>query len=120
MTPTNGTVTSNFGYRWGRLHAGIDIGAPTGTPIRAAKSGTVTAADWNGSYGKCVDISHGNGEMTRYGHCSQLLVSAGQTVSQGEVIALVGNTGRSTGSHLHFEVRINGTAYDPRNYLLQN
>ena len=80
----------------------------------------MTAADWNGSYGKCVDISHGNGEMTRYGHCSQLLVSAGQTVSQGEVIALVGNTGRSTGSHLHFEVRINGTAYDPRNYLLQN
>ena len=89
-----------------------------GTPIRAAASGTVTYAQYNsGGYGNLVIISHGNGVQTYYGHCSKLYVKAGQTVSQGEVISAMGSTGISTGSHLHWEVRINGVAQNPRNYL---
>ena len=111
------TLTSNFGYRWGRLHAGIDMGAPTGTPIYASDGGTVTRAGWYSGYGLCVDISHGDGKETRYGHCSKLLVNVGDKVYQGQEICLVGNTGHSFGSHLHFEIHLNGSPVNPRPIL---
>ena len=111
------TITSNFGYRWGRLHAGVDLGDPTGTPIYASDGGTVIRSGWYGGYGQCIDIDHGNGRMTRYGHCSALLVSAGEQVYQGQYIGRVGNTGNSFGSHLHFEIHLNGRAVDPRPIL---
>ena len=119
IKPISGTVTSRFGSRWGSTHKGIDIGAPKGTGIKAAASGTVISAStgYNGGYGNCVVISHGNGIETAYGHCSALYVKAGQKVSQGDVIAAVGNTGRSYGNHLHLEIRINGVAQNPQNYL---
>ncbi len=119
IKPVSGTVTSRFGSRWGSTHKGIDIGASKGTPIKAAASGTVISAStgYNGGYGNCVVISHGNGIETAYGHCSALYVKVGQKVSQGEVIAAVGNTGRSFGNHLHLEIRINGVAQNPQNYL---
>lgn len=113
-------VTSEFGGRWGRMHEGMDFGAPTGTPIYASDGGTVTRAEYYSGYGYCVDIDHENGRMTRYGHCSKLLVTAGDRVYQGQNIALVGNTGHSFGSHLHFEVRINGVPQNPRNYINLN
>ena len=111
------TVTSEWGGRWGRMHDGIDLGASTGTPIYATDGGTVIRADWYSGYGLCVDIDHENGRMTRYGHCSQLLVSAGDKVYQGQEIALVGNTGNSFGSHLHFEIRLDGASVNPRKYV---
>lgn len=114
---TNWNVTSNFGYRWGRLHAGTDVGIPTGTTVRASRSGQVVTAGWVGGYGNCVMIDHGDGVQTRYGHLSQVLVSVGQYVDQGQQIALSGNTGRSTGPHLHFEIRVNGEATDATPYL---
>ena len=119
IKPVSGSVTSRFGTRWGSTHKGIDIGAPKGTPIKAAASGTVVSAStgYNGGYGNCVVISHGNGIETAYGHCSALYVKVGQKVSQGQVIAAVGNTGRSFGNHLHLEIRINGVAQNPQNYL---
>lgn len=119
IRPVSGTVTSRFGSRWGSTHKGIDIGAPKGTPIKAAASGTVTVSSYgyNGGYGNYVIISHGNGIQTVYGHCNTLKVTVGQKVSQGEVIATVGNTGRSTGNHLHLEIRVNGVAQNPQNYL---
>lgn len=119
IKPVSGTVTSRFGSRWGSTHKGIDIGAPKGTGIKAAASGTVVSAStgYNGGYGNCVVISHGNGIETAYGHCSALYVKVGQKVSQGQVIAAVGNTGRSYGNHLHLEIRINGVAQNPQNYL---
>lgn len=119
IRPVSGTVTSRFGSRWGSTHKGIDIGAPKGTPIKAAAGGTVTVAQYgySGGYGNYVIISHGNGVQTVYGHCNTLNVKVGQKVSQGEVIATVGNTGRSTGNHLHLEIRINGVAQNPQNYL---
>lgn len=110
-------ITSNFGYRWGRLHSGIDMGAAHGTPIYAADGGTVTKAGWYYGYGLCVDIDHGNGRVTRYGHCSSILVNVGDLVYQGQNIALVGNTGHSFGNHLHFEVQINGSPVNPRPYI---
>lgn len=113
----NYTLTSNFGYRWGRLHSGIDMGAPTGTPIYASDGGTVVRAGWYAGYGLCVDIDHENGRLTRYGHCSKLLVNVGDKVYQGQNISLVGNTGHSFGSHLHFEIRQNDTPRDPRPIL---
>jgi murein DD-endopeptidase MepM/ murein hydrolase activator NlpD len=115
--PVNGTVTSGYGPRWGRLHEGVDIAAPTGTPIWAAAAGTVIYAGWLGGYGNLVVVDHGNGLATAYGHASAILVAVGQSVSQGETIALVGSTGNSTGPHLHFEVRVNGVAVDPLLYL---
>jgi murein DD-endopeptidase MepM/ murein hydrolase activator NlpD len=115
--PVNGTFTSGFGMRWGRLHAGIDIAAPSGTPIRAADSGTVQLAGWQGGYGNYTCIGHGGGVSTCYGHQSSIGVSTGQSVSQGQVIGAVGSTGHSTGPHLHFEVRINGSPVDPMGYL---
>lgn len=116
---TNWNVTSNFGYRWGRLHAGTDVGVPIGTTVRASRGGQVITAGWVGGYGNCVIIDHGDGIATRYGHLSEVTVSVGQYVDQGEQIALSGNTGRSTGPHLHFEIRINGEAVDPLPYLYQ-
>lgn len=115
--PTRGRISSRFGQRWGRLHAGIDIANSKGTPIYAAASGTVTFAGYSGSYGKLVKISHGNGLETRYGHMSSIAVSSGSKVKQGQLIGYMGSTGRSTGSHLHFEVRVNGKAVNPLKYL---
>lgn len=120
IKPISGVITSRFGSfesirSFG--HRGLDIAAPTGTPIKAASGGTITVAGWNNSYGYMVKISHGNGVETLYGHCSKLLVSKGQTVTQGQVIAKVGNTGDSYGSHLHLEVRVNGTIYNPQHYV---
>ena len=100
-----------------RFHAGEDIGAPSGTPILAADSGSVILAGQNGGYGNCVMISHGNGRVTLYGHMSSIAVSYGQNVSQGQVIGYVGSTGMSTGPHLHFEVRVNGATTDPKSYF---
>lgn len=119
IRPVSGTVTSRFGARWGRSHKGLDIGAPKGTPIKAAASGTVTVAQYgySGGYGNYVMISHGNGIQTLYGHCNSLNVSVGQSVSQGQVIAYVGNTGNSYGNHLHLEIRVNGVAQNPQNYV---
>ena len=111
------TLSSNFGYRWGRLHKGIDMAAPTGTPIYASDGGTVTRAGWYSGYGLCVDIDHGNGRETRYGHCSKILVNVGDQVYQGQVVSLVGNTGHSFGSHLHFEIHRNGQPINPRPIL---
>jgi murein DD-endopeptidase MepM/ murein hydrolase activator NlpD len=115
--PVSGPVTSPFGYRWGRLHAGIDIGVPYGTPIHAAASGTVVLLGWTGGYGNYTCIDHGGGLATCYAHQSAYAVSSGAPVSQGQVIGYVGNTGHSFGAHLHFEVRINGTPVDPLGYL---
>jgi murein DD-endopeptidase MepM/ murein hydrolase activator NlpD len=115
--PVNGPVTSPFGYRWGRLHAGIDIGAGYGTPIHAAAAGTVVLAGWTGGYGNYTCIDHGGGLATCYAHQSSYAVSSGVVVGQGQVIGYVGNTGHSFGAHLHFEVRVNGTPVDPLGYL---
>jgi murein DD-endopeptidase MepM/ murein hydrolase activator NlpD len=115
--PVSGPVTSPFGYRWGRLHAGIDIAAPSGSPIYAAASGTVVLAGWTGGYGNFTCIDHGGGLATCYAHQSSYAVSSGAQVSQGQVIGYVGNTGHSFGAHLHFEVRVNGGPVDPLGYL---
>jgi len=115
--PVNGTVVSGFGWRWGRMHEGIDISATTGTPIWAAAAGTVIHAGWLGGYGNLVVVDHGNGLATAYAHASAILVGVGQQVSQGETLSLVGSTGNSSGPHLHFEVRVNGAAVDPLFYL---
>ena len=118
VEPVQGMLTSGFGVRRRDKHKGLDIANSMGTPIRAAAAGTVTYAQYNsGGYGNLVIISHGNGVQTYYGHCSKLYVTQGKTVSQGEVISAMGSTGISTGSHLHWEVRINGVAQNPRNYL---
>lgn len=118
INPTTGTITSRFGQRWGRAHTGVDIGAPKGTPIYAAANGTVTySGNRNDGYGYYIILSNGNGITTYYAHCSELLVSAGQYVKQGQLIGKVGSTGNSTGNHLHFEIRVNGVAKDPLNYV---
>lgn len=120
IKPISGTITSRFSsisrVRTG-AHTGLDIAASTGTPIKAAASGTVTYSGVRGGYGNLVVISHGNGVQTFYGHCSKRYVSAGDTVSQGDKIAAVGSTGNSTGPHLHLEVRVNGVAYNPQYYV---
>ena len=115
--PVNGPVVSPFGMRWGRLHAGVDIGVPGGTPIRAAASGSVAMAGWMGGYGQYTCIQHGGGIATCYAHQSSIGVSVGQSVKQGQVIGAVGCTGHCFGDHLHFEVRINGNPVDPMGYL---
>ncbi|MBA3333180.1 MAG: peptidoglycan DD-metalloendopeptidase family protein [Actinobacteria bacterium] len=115
--PVNGTVVSVFGWRWGRMHEGIDISASSGTPIWAAAAGTVIHAGWLGGYGNLVVVDHGDGLATAYAHASAILVGVGQLVSQGETVSLVGSTGNSSGPHLHFEVRVNGVAVDPLLYL---
>lgn len=115
--PVRGKLTSRFGTRWGRLHAGIDLAAPTGTKIRAADGGKVIASGYSGSYGYMIKIDHGGNRVTVYAHCSKLFVKTGDKVYQGQHIANVGNTGRSTGPHLHFEIQINGKPKNPLSYL---
>lgn len=123
--PCNGIrwITSMFGGRQSpggigsTNHKGVDIGTPMGTPVLAAKSGTVTWASWNGGYGNCIIISHGNGNSTLYGHLSGYNVSTDQQVTQGQVIGYSGNTGNSTGPHLHFGIIENNSWIDPLNYL---
>lgn len=115
--PCDGVVVSGFGMRWGRMHEGLDIGCGNLTPNRAAAAGTVIYAGWLGGYGNFVVVDHGNGLSTAYAHASSLAVSVGQKVSQGQTVSLVGSTGNSSGPHLHFEVRVNGSAVDPLAYL---
>jgi murein DD-endopeptidase MepM/ murein hydrolase activator NlpD len=115
--PANGPVSSPFGMRWGRLHAGIDIPLSEGTPLRAADGGRVVIAGWVGGYGNYTCIQHSGSLSTCYGHQSSIGVSVGQSVSQGQVIGNSGNTGNSTGPHLHFEVRVGGNPVDPLGYL---
>ena len=120
IKPVSGIISSRFGVRSSirsSAHTGLDIATSTGTPVSAAASGTVTFSGWKGSYGNLLVITHSNGVQTYYGHCSKLYVSAGQNVSQGQSIAAVGSTGNSTGPHLHFEIRVNGLAHNPQNYL---
>ena len=120
IKPITGTISSRFGasssIRSG-AHTGLDIASSSGSPIKAAGSGTVSFAGWKGSYGNLLVITHSNGVQTYYGHCSKLYVSSGQSVSQGQTVAAVGSTGNSTGPHLHFEIRVNGVAYNPQNYV---
>ena len=115
--PVSGPVTSTFGPRWGRMHEGIDIAAPSGAPIASVASGTIIYAGWLGGYGNLVVVDHGGGVSTAYAHMSSIASGTGQGVAQGQVIGYVGSTGHSTGPHLHFEVRINGQAVDPLQYL---
>ena len=109
--------TSGFGLRWGRPHKGVDFAAPKGTPIRSTANGTVTFAGWESGYGRLVKISHSNRIETRYAHLSKIRVKKGQRVSRGELIGDMGNSGRSTGTHLHYEVRQNGVAVNPMSYI---
>jgi murein DD-endopeptidase MepM/ murein hydrolase activator NlpD len=120
--PAAGKLTSRFGRRWGRMHKGIDIAGPVGTPINAAADGTVISAGWNsGGYGNLVEVRHSDGTTTRYGHNSRLSVAVGQTVRQGQQLAEMGSTGHSTGSHLHFEIRPSGgNAVNPISHLPAN
>ena len=116
--PASGSLSSRFGSRWGRNHNGIDIAAGIGADVKAADTGRVIYSQYNdGGYGYLIQIDHGNGFVTYYGHCSELIAQVGDIVSKGDIIAKVGNTGNSTGPHLHFEVRKDGTPYDPLAYL---
>lgn len=117
--PANGVFTSGYGWRWGRVHQGIDIAAPIGTPILAAASGVVEYSSWNdGGYGNMIDIRHADGTITRYAHLNDRFVKEGQSVNQGQLIGEMGSTGFSTGPHLHFEIRPNGgSAIDPMTFL---
>jgi murein DD-endopeptidase MepM/ murein hydrolase activator NlpD len=115
--PVNGPIVSPFGMRWGRLHAGVDIAVPSGTPVHAAAAGTVAIAGWVSGYGNYVCIQHGGALSTCYGHNTSLNVSVGQHVGQGQVIASSGCTGHCFGPHVHFETRINGAPVDPMGYL---
>lgn len=117
LIPIEGVVSSNFGMRWGKMHKGIDIANEAGTPIYAAMDGKVTYSGWIEGYGKVIIIDHGNKLETIYGHCSVLRVKVGDTVTKGHHIGDVGSTGRSTGPHVHFEVRINGVAENPSKYI---
>ena len=117
--PAAGYVSSPYGLRFDgtEFHQGIDIAAEMGTPIVATADGVVTAAGWNDGYGNMVDVDHGGGIVTRYGHASALAVTVGQQVRRGEVIAYVGSTGHSTGPHVHYEVRVDGQPVNPAGYL---
>ncbi len=124
IKPSRGWYTSRFGYRVdpftnrAEMHAGLDMAAPSGTPVYAPADGVVSYVGYEGGYGKLVSIDHGYGVVTRYGHNSRVFVEQGQKVHRFDVISAVGTTGRSTGSHLHYEVRIHGIAVDPLNYIL--
>lgn len=126
VRPTGGWVSSGFGYRRdpftgrARLHKGMDFGANRGTPVYAPADGVVSFAGREGGYGKIVSIDHGYGIVTRYAHNSRLLVKSGQRVKRWEKISEVGSTGRSSGPHLHYEVRLNGVPVDPEKYILTN
>ncbi len=115
--PMCAPVTSEYGPRWGRMHRGIDLGAPVGTPIRAIRGGSVIFAGWQGGYGQITLIDHGNGVVSAYAHQSRFAVGQGARVSQGQVIGYVGMTGNTTGPHLHLETRVGGSAVNPRQYL---
>ena len=115
--PVHGILTSGFGWRWGRMHEGIDLAVGNGTPVVASAAGTVIVAGWTGGYGNLVVVDHGNGIATAYGHNTSVTVGPGQSVAQGQLIAYSGNTGHSTGPHVHFEVRLGGAAVDPMGYL---
>ena len=116
LRPVGGYVSSPFGKRWGGSHTGVDYATSSGTSIKAADGGKVTFSGWSGGYGKLIIIDHGNGYQTYYAHCSSLLVGSGKRVAKGQVIARVGNTGNSTGPHLHFEIRKNGVPQNPHKY----
>lgn len=120
FTPVAGRISSRFGWRnlFHRMHYGLDIAAPTGTPIFSSMAGTVTYANRMGRYGLLIEVDHGDGVVTRYGHCDAIMVRPGEYVSKGEMIGEVGNTGFSTGSHLHFEVRIDGVPIDPEQFIM--
>ena len=124
IRPSKGWITSRFGYRLNpftnktTMHAGLDLAAAPGSPVYAPADGVVIFSSYDDSYGKLVSIDHGYGVTTRYGHNSQIYVHVGQRVTKWDVVAAVGNTGRSTGPHLHYEVRINGTPVDPANFIL--
>ncbi len=126
MWPVNGVLLSRFGERTdpfsgeGAIHAGVDISAPTGTPVHAAADGIISRAEYYGGYGKLVVIDHGNGMSTRYGHLSRFDVVPGQEVRRGDVIAFSGATGRATSPHVHFEVRLGGAAVNPHPYLTRS
>ena len=113
----SGPVVSPFGMRWGRLHAGIDIAVPSGTPVHASASGTVAIAGWVSGYGNYTCIDHGGGIATCYAHQASISVGVGQAVTQGQVIGISDCTGHCLGPHVHFEVRVNGTPVDPLGYL---
>lgn len=123
--PVSGEVTSGFGWRsspWGggnELHQGIDIANSMGTPVLATADGKVVQSEWSEGYGNMVQIDHGNGIATIYGHNSGIIVTVGQSVSKGQIIAYLGNTGKSTGPHVHYEVRVSGTAVDPIGFMVQ-
>lgn len=117
LWPARGVVTSRFGTRWRRHHSGVDIAAPRGTPIRAARDGRVVRTGWYGGYGLVVVLDHGDGMETWYGHASAVLVRVGEVVERGQVIARVGCTGACTGPHVHFEVRVRGQPVNPLRYL---
>ncbi len=118
IMPTSGRLSSSYGRRWGRTHAGIDLAASTGTPIYAADNGIVVESEYkNNGYGKIIKIDHQNGYVTYYAHCSSLYVNVGDVVAKGDKIAAVGNTGRSTGPHLHFEIRKDGNHQNPFNFI---
>jgi murein DD-endopeptidase MepM/ murein hydrolase activator NlpD len=121
--PVNGRLMGGYGVRSdpfsgeGAMHTGIDISAPVGTPVHAAAEGIIAHAGWNGGYGRCVIIDHGNGYQTWYAHLSRMDVIEGEEIRQGEVLGAVGTTGRSTGSHLHYEVRLGSAPVNPYKYL---
>ena len=120
VKPVTGTITSRFGANESirdHTHKGMDIAAPGGTPIKASAGGEITYSGWMGGYGNLVIIDHGNGVQTYYGHCSKLYVDVGEQVTAGDTIAAVGTTGNSTGNHLHFEIRKNGTQVNPQKYV---
>jgi murein DD-endopeptidase MepM/ murein hydrolase activator NlpD len=117
VRPGVGRLTSSYGRRWGRLHAGIDLASGVGSPVRAVTNATVLSAGWEGGYGRCVRLVHSDGTVTVYAHLSAIQVNKGERVSTGEQIGREGNTGQSTGPHLHFEVRVNGTPVNPVTWL---
>jgi murein DD-endopeptidase MepM/ murein hydrolase activator NlpD len=117
IRPSRGSISSRFGYRSRGYHTGVDFASRIGTPIVAADSGKVSFVGWNGGYGRCLMINHGNGYQTLYGHTSKIYVKEGQYVKKGQVIAAVGSTGNSTGPHVHFEVRVNGVPKNPLKYV---
>lgn len=117
LRPNDGKVSSDFGMRWGKMHKGIDIANNIGAPIYAAMGGKISYAGWMEGYGKVIKIDHGNDLETIYAHCNLIRVKLGDEVKKGEHIGDVGNTGKSTGPHVHFEIRVNGTPQNPNNYI---